>query len=149
MMAGIRRQEGMASVEFAFLAAALMLVLFGIVELGRTLFVLNALTESSRRGARMAAVCSLNDPAIAQSAVFDGAAIVPQLTTDHINVQYLDEASAPTGAFSQIRYVRVSIEGYRHRLLIPFLSLDFNSPDLAATLPRESLGWVEDGFQPC
>lgn len=149
MMAGVRRQEGMATVEFAFLAAALMLVLFGIVELGRTLFVLNALTESSRRGARMAAVCPLNDPAIAQSAVFDGAAIVPGLTTDHINVQYLDEVSAPTGAFSQIRYIRVSIEGYSHRLLIPFLTLEFSSPDLAATLPRESLGWVIDAFQPC
>ena len=47
------------------------MVLFGVIEVGRAMFVMNALDEATRRAARMATVCPINDPAIAQVGLFN------------------------------------------------------------------------------
>ena len=65
------RQKGIALVEFAIVGALAILMIFAVLEIARAIFVANALTEATRRGARMAAVCPLNDPAIAQVATFN------------------------------------------------------------------------------
>ena len=49
----------------------MLLVLFSVIEIGRAMFVLNALSESTRRAARMAAVCPINDPAITEVGLFN------------------------------------------------------------------------------
>jgi hypothetical protein len=152
-------QRGSTTVEFAFIGAAMLLVLFGCIEVGRAMFVVNALTESTRRGARVAAVCPVGDPAIARTAVFnsaggDDSSIVGELSTANIAVEYLTEGgtvlSDPVGSFLQIRFVRVRIVGYQHEMLIPFASYIFNAPESVTTLPRESLGVPREGaVQPC
>lgn len=65
------RQKGIAVVEFAIVGGLLMMVVFGVLETGRALFTVNALTEATRRGARMAAVCPVGDAKAASVAVFD------------------------------------------------------------------------------
>jgi len=45
-------QRGVSAVEFAFVAAILLLVLFGIVEFGRLFFTINSMQEITRRAAR-------------------------------------------------------------------------------------------------
>ena len=67
----IRRQRGVTSVEFAIIGLLVMIVLFAVLETGRLLFVFNALEEATRRGARVAAVCQVNDSAIAEITVFN------------------------------------------------------------------------------
>src|SRR5512137_2045645 len=124
-----RRQQGSTVVEFAIIGALLMAALLATLEFGRALYTVNMLTEATRRGARMAAVCPVGDPKPAQVAVFaNGGAsstIVSGLTTANVQVQYLDTsgvvvASPGTAAgFSQIRYVRVRIVGFTQTLLIP------------------------------
>ena len=156
------KESGTSTVEFAVIAVVGLMVLLGTIEFGRSLFVLNTLAEATRRGVRMAAVCPINDPAIAQTAVFnDGGGanspILRDLSTANIVVEYLNDNGAvlgdPAGNFGQIGYVRVRVVNYEHRVAIPFLDAAaraFTTNGFVATLPRESLGIPRQGaITPC
>lgn len=153
-------QRGVTTVEFAIMGAVVFLVLFAVIEIGRAMFVLNALDESTRRAARMAAVCPIADPAITEVALFNapGAGtdgrIVGGLTAANVLVEYLDANGAaladPVADFVRIRFVRVRISGFQHRMLIPFADYLFTTPEFGTTLRRESLGVPRDGVvEPC
>jgi hypothetical protein len=149
------RQKGLYIVEFAFVAALFLVLLFGMLEFGRALFVWNTLTEATRRGARLAAVCPMDHASIANVTVFNvpaasGASpILPNLNSANVVPEYLDQNGFPTAIFDDIRYVRVSIVGFQHTLLIPALlpglpAMTLNAPTFETTLPSESLGCVPD-----
>lgn len=145
------RQTGTTTVEFAIVGGVLLMIMFAIVEFGRALFVLSMLNEGTRRGARVAAVCPLNDPAVAQATAF---ASLPGLATDNVTLEYLNSAGGvianPAGSFGAIEYVRVRIIGYQHQMWIPFINPSFTAPEFPATLPRESLGVPREGvITPC
>ena len=108
-----RLQKGTTSIEFAIIGGLAMLVMLGVIELSRLMFVMNAMNESTRRGARVAVVCTIGDPAIARAAVFnsgggDQSPIIRGLSTDNINVRYLDESGAPITGESQGVPIRVA-----------------------------------------
>ncbi len=146
------RQQGLSTVEFAIVAVVLFMMIFGVIEVGRAFFVASALDESTRRGARMAAVCPINDPAIAQAAAFDNA-LIPGLDTSDIVVEYLDESAgvvpnpADPAGFITIRFVRVRVVGFQHQMFIPLATplSQFTMPEYATMLPRESLGIPRTG----
>jgi len=151
-----KHQAGVATIEFATGGVVFFILLFGVIELGRTLFIWNSLAEATRRGARVAAVCPVNHSAIRRVALFDTPAgvgaspIVQGLTEAHLNLSYLDEngnvvANPGTIGFGLIRYVQVAINGYKVSLNIPFVSSLIEAPDFVTTLPRESLGVPRDG----
>ena len=149
------KQQGISTVEFALVAAVLFTMIFGVIEVARAFFVTSALDEATRRGARMAAVCPINDPAIFQAAAFNNA-VVPDLDAGDLTVEYLANAGAtvanPAAAagFRLIRYVQVRVVGYQHQLMIPFVSTTFFMPEFATVLPRESLGIPRQGVvTPC
>ena len=150
-----RYNRGITTVEFAIIGLMMFIVLFGVIEFGRALFVMNVLTEATRRGARLAAVCPVGDPAPANTAAFvNGGPMVAGLTTSNIQVQYLDingtPLANPTGSFGSIKYVSVSITGFTQTLLIPSFNLSIPMSGFTTTLPRESLGVPRAGaIQPC
>ena len=141
------RQHGLATVEFAIVGLVLLMLIIGVIEVGRAFFVASALDEATRRGARMAAVCPINDPAIAQAAAFDNA-LIPGLDASDIVVEYLDESAGVVGnpadpaEFITIRFVRVRVIGFQHQMLIPLVTAlsQFTMPEYATIIPRESLG---------
>lgn len=143
-----RANAGVTTVEFAIIGTLLMIVVFGVIEMGRALYVVNVLTEAARRGARMATVCPVGDPKPAKVAVFDTgggtSSVVSGLTESNVVVQYLDSSgnvlANPTGSYGSIQYVRVSITGFTMSLFIPVIAPSLNLSGFAATLPRESLG---------
>lgn len=151
-------QAGTTTVEFAIVGLWLFVVLFAVIEFGRALFVMNLLTEATRRAARMAAVCPVADPKPASVAVFDsgsgGSAIVSGLTTSNVLIEYLDVngntiASAASN-FSSIRYVRARIVGFSLPLVIPTLMPTLPMSGFPAVLPRESLGVpANESVKPC
>jgi hypothetical protein len=154
------KQSGMALVEFAIVGAFAIMMIFTVLEISRAVFVVNALTEATRRGARMAAVCPINDSAIAQVATFNApgggntSPIVYQLDTTDFILEYLDLGGTvigdPVGNFNLIRYVQVRVVDFEHELLIPFAQATFTMPEFTTTLPRESLGVPRDGaITPC
>jgi len=154
--------RGLYTVELAIVAPLAFTLLFGVIEAGRAMFVYNTLEEVTRRGARLAAVCQLNDAAIARRALLGGAGggdsspVVAGLGSANIRIQYLNingvPIANPGGNFAQIEFVRVSLQDFTHELLIPFLTPTFQSffvPEFSTTLPRESLGVTRDGLQTC
>ncbi len=151
------RQHGLSTVEFAIVAAVLFMLIFAVIEVGRAYFVASALDEAARRGARMAAVCPINDPAIAQAAAFESA-LVYGLDPSDIAVEYLDVDGsliinpADPANFRLIRYVRVRVVGFQHQMFIPLVSplTQFTMAEYATVLPRESLGVPRVGaITPC
>lgn len=142
-------QRGITTVEFAIVGAVLLVVMFGVLEFGRALFVANALVESTRRGARTAAICPVGSARPAQVAIIANAEgnslIAPDLTTANVVVSYLDQNGAvlanPAATFTSIQYVQVRIVGYQLQMMIPFVMPELLLPEFAATLPRESLGY--------
>jgi hypothetical protein len=150
-------------VEFAVVAGVLLTVIIAIIDVSRLYFSVASLNEATRRGARVATVCPVGDPAIAQVAVFNASGdsgespIVHNLQPHHIDVAYLDEDGEPVAApatesgFASIRYVRVRISGgFQLQTIIPGMNQLISVPDFAATLPRESLGIPREGeILPC
>jgi Flp pilus assembly protein TadG len=150
------KQRGVYIVEFAIVASIVLTVLFGSVEVSRVFFTVNMLEEATRRGARVAAVCTVDNLAIARTAIFDSAgtgssSILPNLTTANVDVQYLDSAgvavtdyAGDADRYRAIDFVRVQIIDYQHNMLIPGFLYSFPTRGYATTIPRESLGKYED-----
>ena len=158
------RQSGLSTVEFALVANVAFILMFAVFEIGRAYFVYATLAEVTRRGARVAAVCPVNDPAVARMAIFNTSgnngpsSVVAGLTPGHIAVEYLDQNNllianpADAAGFIQIRYVRVRVVGYQHQMQVPFVSglTNFFMLEFSAVLPRESLGIPREGnITPC
>lgn len=155
-------QRGAAMTEFALVALVFFVILFGLIEFARAWFVYNTLTEATRRGARIAAVCPANSSGINQvksATIFnspgDNAATgtgLLGLTKANVNVSYLksDETTIASdtspitddtsSSYNDIALVQVRITGFQHTLFIPLLSNTFTTPSFSTTLPRESLG---------
>ena len=149
-MKKLKTQQGMATVEFALVALVLFTMILGVIEIGRAFFVTSLLDEATRRGARVAVVCPINDPAISQVAAFNNT-LIPDLDAGDFIVEYLDDTNAVVAnpadplAFRTIQFVRVRVVGYQHQMFIPFLSAIFGMPEYATVLPRESLGVPRQG----
>jgi hypothetical protein len=58
-----RNQDGVAAVEFALVIIPFLIVVFGILETARALYILNTLPEVTRRAANSAANTSFKDDA--------------------------------------------------------------------------------------
>jgi len=154
-----RNQQGLATVEFAIIGMIAMVLLFAVFEIARAFFVYNMLEEATRRGARLAAVCAINDPAVREIAIFNASgggatsALVQGLSTANVEISYLNDAGSaiadPVGNYGDITYVRARIVNFQHQLLIPLFIRTFNTPAFVTTLPRESLGVSKDGITPC
>jgi len=150
----IKRQQGLTTVEAAIGAAVMLTVLFGVIEVSRLVFVWNFLDEATRRGARVAAVCPFDHPAVRRVAIFsqpaggDTSPYVQGLTTSEINIEYLDAAGDPLADLSETRFVRASIDtdpvtGFKLPLLL-FNRVTLDAPPFSTILPSESLGYNPD-----
>jgi Flp pilus assembly protein TadG len=145
-----KRQQGLTTVEAAIGAALMLILLFGAIEVARAIFVYNFLDEVTRRGARVAAVCPFNHPAIRKAAIFANptgggtdSPHVGQLATSGVKVEYLDSAgnTAPFGGneFAETKFVRVYVDSFPLDLL--FFPDVLNTPQFSTILPSESLGF--------
>jgi len=134
------------------------MLIFAVLEFARAFFVANALTEATRRGARMAIVCPINDPAIAQVATFNApgagnnSPIIRDLDTSDFVLEYLDRAGTvlgnPADNFVAIRYIQLRVVNFEHELLIPYANITITMPEFSTRLPRESLGVPRSGTEP-
>jgi hypothetical protein len=125
------------------------MLLFGCLEFGLATFSLAALTEGTRRAARLAAVCPLNDPKITSAVNFMG--VYGFNAATNVQVSYLDANGTALGAptVGTVYYVQVSVQNYTIPLAIPGLSQSITSPSFAVTLPAESLGVSNAGVTAC
>ena len=128
------RQRGVAAVEFAIVSSLLFTVLFGVMEMGRLLWTWNAAVEATRFGARLAVVCDLNDSHIKSRMI----SRLPSLTNGNIVVTYLNPPAADnTCTTATCKAVKVSLTGYTHQTIIPFVPLSLTLPPFGTTLRKE------------
>jgi len=147
------KQRGLTTAEFAIVGGMFLMLLFSVIEIGRAMFLWNAMVEATRRAARVAVVCPIGDPSIVRVGLFAdpngfGEQLIPGLKPENLAITYLDLAGQPTADFLSIRYVRAEIVGYKHRLMIPFMDKVLTPPSFATTLPRESLGGPRFSSEP-
>lgn len=129
-----RAQRGVAAVEFAIVAALFFTVMFAVMEMGRLLWTWNAAVEATRFGARLAVVCDIGDPDIKARMI----SRLPSLQTSQIVVTYLNPPAADnTCSAASCKAVRVSLTGYTHDTIIPFLPLSLTLPPFGTTLRKE------------
>lgn len=121
-------QKGATAVEFALVALFFLTLLIGIMEFGRWLFTLNAASEATRWGARLAVVCSMNEPEIKERM----RSISRGLTNAQISITY-----SPPACDSTTCLVNVSLSGVTFTPLIPFLGAAVPVPPYSTSLTRE------------
>ncbi|MHA6963640.1 TadE family protein [Zobellella denitrificans] len=147
-----QNQAGTTTVEFAIVGAVVFLVLFAVMEVGRLMYTWNLLNEASRRAARLAAVCLVDEGvngAISNMVVNEVGGSLPGFAPANIALEYLDRNSGtalsdPAGAdYGNIFYVRSRIQNYRYEMILPLtVDLSMFAPDFATTLRSESLGRI-------
>jgi Flp pilus assembly protein TadG len=139
--------RGTTAVEFAIVIATLLVVIFGVLDLSRIVYLRMTLEEGVRRAARLAAVCPPGSPLIVKAALFQDSSAqgvaIPGATIDNVNVNYLNANSIPvdpTADFTSVRFVRVSLDGVSVSLFIPFITGVFSPTNISSTTSAESLG---------
>jgi Flp pilus assembly protein TadG len=126
------RQRGATAVEFAIVASLFLTLMLGIMEMGRVLYYWNAAVEATRLGARVAAVCDVNAPAIKTQMQ----TILSILPAAKIDISYEPSPCDLNTCTS----VTVSIlSGASVPTYIPFVPLALKLPAFSTTLPRESM----------
>jgi Flp pilus assembly protein TadG len=134
LAAGLRKQRGVAAVEFALVAALFFTILLGAMEMARLLWTWNAAGEATRMGARLAVVCDKNDPTI----ITRMQQMLPALQPAHVTIDYLNPGSAVNSCTAATcKSVRVTLAGYTHVPVIPFVPLSIPIPPFQTTLPKE------------
>ena len=105
------RERGQSVIEFAFILPLLLLLVFGIVELGRMLMQTNVLTQAAREGARAAAVGADSTSAAARAEdVLNAAGITPSSI----------EVSGPDADKMMLVVVKTNFQVLAPGTLLPF-----------------------------
>ncbi|WP_413111004.1 TadE/TadG family type IV pilus assembly protein [Thaumasiovibrio sp. DFM-14] len=154
-----KHQHGLVAVEFTFIATLFFILLFATIEFGRLYFSWHVMNETSRRAARLAAVCQVTttEQADAISRAVMNNVNVAGFTSGNLNIRYLDSnGNAVTGdltqesIYDQIEFVEATINNFTINLMIPFINFGpISSQNFRTVLPRESLGVHRTGFTDC
>ncbi|GAA3722567.1 pilus assembly protein [Oceanisphaera sediminis] len=153
------RQQGTTTVEFAIVGSVVFLVLFAVMEVGRLMYTWSVLNEVSRRAARLATVCrvqEVQDGTVTNAVVNQLAGTLPGFIPENLNFDYFDGTSTTALAkpesddFDKIRYVRSKIVNYQYQMILPLtVDLSMLAPDFSSTLRAESLGKTRQGDAIC
>lgn len=157
---GNGHQQGTTTVEFAIVGSLVFLVLFAVLEIGRLMYTWNLLNEASRRAARLATVCrvqEVQDGTVASAVASQLGGSLPGFTAGNLVFAYMDRDGAvladPAGADADKTsggFIQASIANYRYEMVLP-LSVDLSrfAPDFSSVLRAESLGVTPDGDAIC
>jgi hypothetical protein len=125
-----KSQNGLYLIEFALVSGAFFLTIFVIIDMAKVFYLLNAASEATRHGARVAAVCDYNDPQIKTS-------MVDRIGSANLAVGQIDVNYLPVGCSkASCQTITVSLTGVSISTILGF---SFNVPDFVTTLPRESM----------
>jgi Flp pilus assembly protein TadG len=134
-------ERGSTLVEYSIAALVFVTSMFAVMEFGRALWVHNALSDATRRGARYAVLNSPANIAQVKNVVVYGdpaggtKSIVPNLSTGDVTVTYSDMAVNKGSA-------TVSINSYQFQFVIPLVGTTINMPKYTTSLTGESAGFI-------
>lgn len=139
--------RGVAAVEFALLLTPLILMIFGITELGRAIYSYNTLDKTVRNAGRHLSQRGPGDATSATEArclaVFgatdcSGSPVAPGLSTGMVTICDATvcpgtHANLSTGLGS-VNLVTVSIQGYPYNSLVEFVIPDLTFNNISFTM---------------
>ena len=149
----LRCQRGVAAVEFAITAILLVMIIFGVSQLGRATYQYNTVAKNTRAAARYLAQFASGDATATAAAkclvvygrtTCGGTALVPGLTTAMVTVC---DASVPACAathalqqtgFGLINLVTVTVSGLQFRSMATGYVPNFTLSPIHATMPQGS-----------
>src|ERR671934_1756406 len=79
-----RGSHGQSMVEFALVVSALLLIVIGIMEFGRALYIYNAITNSAREAVHYGIIAPADTTGIQNAAI--NTAVAVGLTTSNITI---------------------------------------------------------------
>ncbi len=119
----LRRQQGVAAVEMAILLIPLVIMTFGMTELGRAFYYYNGLLKASRDASRYLSTQPRGEGetearclAVHGKAVCQGDTLVPGVTTQMVHIRYATGVETGHGA---IDLVTVEISGLPFSSFVP------------------------------
>lgn len=122
-----QKNRGVYAVEFTLVIALFLLTIFMVMESIRYMYLMNAASEITRRGARLAVVCDIGAAGI----ISEMALRYPNLTAQNVTIAFLPAACTQ----SNCQTVTVALTG----LSTTIAGVTANIPNFATTLPRESM----------
>ena len=137
-----RDERGAALLEFAIGATLFLSATFGVIEVGRLLWVHNSLVDATRRAARYAvnrgmstqAKTEAQNMAVYGNAAGTGQPLVPDLSTTQVIVTHQNfELGSGT--------VSVEIQNYDFKFVLPLVSKTMRLPAYKTALTAESAGY--------
>ena len=136
------RQGGVAAVEFAVLLIPLMIMTFGMTELGRAFYYYNSLLKSARDASRYLSMHARGEGEAGARCLTvygktdcDGEVLVPGLGTGMVQITY--ETGVETGQGS-IDLVTVTIVGFPFSSFVPFVVASMVFGPIASTMRQGS-----------
>lgn len=119
-----RRHGGLVAVEFALVLGVFLLLLFGVLEVARMVYVFNALQEVTRRAAAAAATTDFTDAAalqqVRQDAVFRSTAgtlaLGAPVSDQNVVIDYLALSKAGDGSLTLTPMVSLPASPAQSRL---------------------------------
>ena len=169
-----KNERGTSMAEFAIVALFFFMMIFGVIEFGRFLYVHNALTDAARRGARYAVlhqaeIAQDGTPRVAKcvkNVVMYGEThitaypacnptpvnqpvLIHNISSATIEVEFngvdLDgNPTSPNPYGSNLGTATVTITNYTFQINIPLFRRGVAMPAYSTTLPAESAGYEPD-----
>lgn len=136
-------ERGAALLEFAIGATLFLSAVFGVMEVGRLLWVHNSLVDATRRAARYAVNQGMSGAAQAEAknmAVYGNAGgtgqpLVQDLATTQVKITYQNfELGGGT--------VTAEIENYDFKFVLPLVGKTMRLPAYKTSLTGENAGYV-------
>jgi Flp pilus assembly protein TadG len=138
-----RDERGAALLEFAIGATLFLSASFGVIEVGRLLWVHNSLVDATRRAARYAvnqgmstgAQTAARNMAVYGNSNGAGQPLVPDLATGQVKITYQNfELGGGT--------VTAEIENYDFKFVLPLVGKTMRLPAYKTSLTAENAGYV-------
>ena len=136
-------ERGTALLEFAIGATIFVSAMFGVLEVGRMLWVHNSLVDATRRAARYAvnqgtstgAQTEAANMAVYGNAAGTGQPLVPDLAVSQVKITHQNfQLGGGT--------VTVEIENYDFKFVLPLVSKTLRLPAYKTSLTAENAGYV-------
>ena len=129
-----QKNKGVYTVEFTLVIALFLLAIFMVMESIRYMYLMNAASEITRRGARMAVVCNIGAAGIIREMTSRYSGLNADPEKPNVIITYLPN-SPNACTESDCQTVTVQLTG----LSTTIAGVTANIPNFATTLPRESM----------
>jgi Flp pilus assembly protein TadG len=123
-------EKGAVFVETAFIFTVLVIMLLGIFDFGRILYVQQALAERARRAARYGAVNNPDDTTTITNRVLYNSSTVPANPSGYMGLTSSNVTVTHSGSGTENNRLTVKIQNVNYRTLTPFFPSSFAGPNI-------------------